>query len=60
MNSTEILQINPCPKCGSKNIDGWSRITGYLQHIDGWNAGKIQELQDRYKYRENFKTQVNV
>ncbi len=36
-----------CPKCGSHNIDHLSRITGYLQSVDGWNAGKRQELVDR-------------
>ena len=36
-----------CPKCGSSNIDHLSRITGYLQSVDGWNAGKKQELIDR-------------
>jgi len=36
-----------CPKCGSHNIDHLSRITGYLQSVDGWNAGKKQELLDR-------------
>ena len=36
-----------CPKCGSANIDHLSRITGYLQSVDGWNAGKRQELVDR-------------
>ena len=48
-----------CPKCHGTNIDAWSRITGYLQNIDGWNAGKRQELEDRYKYRDAFKTQVS-
>ncbi|MDV0446994.1 hypothetical protein MsAg5_08620 [Methanosarcinaceae archaeon Ag5] len=36
-----------CPKCGSGNIDHLSRITGYLQSVNGWNAGKKQELVDR-------------
>lgn len=36
-----------CPKCKSYNIDHLSRITGYLQSVSGWNAGKKQELLDR-------------
>ncbi len=39
-----------CPKCGSKNIQVWSRITGYYQNIKGWNKGKLQELKDRRRY----------
>lgn len=38
-----------CPKCGSTNIDHMSRITGYLQSVSGWNAGKKQELLDRVR-----------
>jgi ribonucleoside-triphosphate reductase len=42
-----------CPKCGSENIDHLSRITGYLQSVDGWNAGKRQELVDRTRADPN-------
>jgi ribonucleoside-triphosphate reductase len=27
-----------------------SRITGYLQSVEGWNRGKRQELKDRKRY----------
>jgi anaerobic ribonucleoside-triphosphate reductase len=27
-----------------------SRVTGYLQDVAGWNAGKQQELKDRVRY----------
>lgn len=47
-----------CIKCGSKNVDSWSRITGYMQDLSGWNKGKQQEFKDRYRYRESFKTNV--
>lgn len=50
------VKINSCPKCGSDDIDAWSRITGYMQNLNGWNPGKIQELEDRYKYRDLFLT----
>ena len=36
-----------CPKCGSDKVQHLSRITGYLQAVEGWNAGKRQELKDR-------------
>ncbi len=39
-----------CEKCGSKNLDYISRITGYLQAVSGWNEGKKQELLDRVRY----------
>jgi anaerobic ribonucleoside-triphosphate reductase len=54
--ASAISEANACPKCGSTHIDSWSRITGYLQNIEGWNPGKIQELKDRHRYREEFKT----
>jgi len=25
-------------------------VTGYLQEVSGWNAGKQQELKDRKRY----------
>jgi ribonucleoside-triphosphate reductase len=39
-----------CPKCGSGNVQHLSRITGYLQNVEGWNEGKKQELKDRARY----------
>jgi ribonucleoside-triphosphate reductase len=40
-----------CPSCGSADVERYSRITGYYQKISGWNKGKRQELQDRYRTR---------
>lgn len=39
-----------CTNCGSDNIEHLSRVTGYIQAVDGWNAGKKQELEDRMRY----------
>jgi len=39
-----------CSFCGSQNVDWLSRVTGYLQAVSGWNAGKKQELMDRRRY----------
>lgn len=39
-----------CPICGSHDVTQISRVTGYLQDVEGWNAGKRQELRDRKRY----------
>lgn len=39
-----------CPECGSHDVVQISRVTGYLQDVSGWNAGKQQELKDRRRY----------
>ncbi|MDD4331965.1 MAG: anaerobic ribonucleoside-triphosphate reductase [Methanosarcinaceae archaeon] len=44
--------LDKCPKCGSENVNYLSRITGYLQDVDGWNQGKKQELLDRKRYSQ--------
>jgi ribonucleoside-triphosphate reductase len=38
-----------CTACGSDNIEGITRITGYFSRISGWNKGKIAELKDRWR-----------
>jgi anaerobic ribonucleoside-triphosphate reductase/intein/homing endonuclease len=42
--------LEKCPRCGSNEVQHLSRITGYLQSVDGWNKGKRQELLDRKRY----------
>ena len=39
-----------CPQCGTHDVVQISRVTGYLQDVSGWNAGKQQELKDRTRY----------
>jgi hypothetical protein len=39
-----------CPECGTHDVVQISRVTGYLQDVSGWNAGKQQELKDRRRY----------
>ena len=43
-----------CPHCGSKNIEGITRITGYFSRITGWNKGKTGELKDRFRSNAYF------
>jgi hypothetical protein len=38
-----------CPECGDHSVFQISRVTGYLQDVSGWNAGKRQELKDRHR-----------
>ncbi len=42
--------VDNCDHCNSTNVEGYSRITGYVQRISSWNKGKKQELRDRQKY----------
>ncbi|MGB8247025.1 MAG: anaerobic ribonucleoside-triphosphate reductase, partial [Chlorobium sp.] len=37
-------------RCGSKNVEQYSRITGYLAPVSRYNAGKRQELVDRKRH----------
>jgi ribonucleoside-triphosphate reductase len=32
--------ITECPKCGSKNIEYYDRVIGYLTKIDNWSEGR--------------------
>jgi len=41
--------LDACPYCGSDEVDGITRITGYFTKISSWNKGKRGELKDRYK-----------
>lgn len=41
-----------CKFCGSRKVDGITRITGYYTFTSGWNKGKRGELEDRHR---NFK-----
>ena len=40
-----------CPHCGSMDVDGITRVTGYFSKISGWNDGKRAELKDRHRSR---------
>ncbi len=36
-----------CPHCGSDEVEGITRITGYFTKVSSWNKGKIGELHER-------------
>ncbi len=43
-----------CPHCGSPEVDGITRITGYFTKISSWNKGKLGELKERNKNKGYF------
>ncbi len=45
-----------CPSCGSDQVEGITRITGYFTKVSSWNKGKRGELNDRYKNQGYFAT----
>ena len=38
-----------CPRCGSKNVYGISRVVGYCSRINNWNKSKQAEFKSRQK-----------
>lgn len=46
---------NYCMHCGSKEVEGITRITGYFTKVSSWNKGKRGELHDRYKNNGFFR-----
>jgi ribonucleoside-triphosphate reductase len=38
-----------CGYCGSEEVDGITRITGYFTRVSSWNRGKKGELRDRFR-----------
>ncbi len=41
-----------CAYCGSEDIDGITRVTGYFSKTSGWNPGKIGELHARARWKD--------
>jgi len=39
-----------CPECGCHDVFVMSRVTGYLAEVNGFNAGKRAEFNDRQRY----------
>ena len=49
--------LDACPDCGSEELEGITRITGYFTKLSAWNKGKLGELRDRYRNQAFFGTQ---
>jgi len=43
-----------CGYCGSEDVDGITRITGYFTKVSSWNKGKLGELRNRYRNQPFF------
>ena len=41
--------LETCPKCGSEDVRGLTRITGYYVFVDKFISGKRAELKHRKK-----------
>ncbi|MCX7966017.1 MAG: anaerobic ribonucleoside-triphosphate reductase, partial [Syntrophorhabdaceae bacterium] len=52
--------MNVCAYCGSKDVDGITRITGYFTKISSWNKGKLGELKDRYRNEHYFGEKIQA
>ncbi len=42
-----IATLWECPKCGSSNVEVWSRIVGYYRPVRNWNVGRRAEFAVR-------------
>lgn len=45
-----------CSYCGSKEVDGITRITGYFTKLSSWNKGKMGELRNRFRNQTFIET----
>jgi ribonucleoside-triphosphate reductase len=52
--------LSSCPSCGSKDVDGITRITGYFTKVSSWNKGKLGELRNRYRNQGFYGEMPNV
>ncbi len=44
-----------CGYCGSEEVDGITRITGYFTRVSSWNKGKRGELSDRFRSHKYYR-----
>jgi ribonucleoside-triphosphate reductase len=42
-----------CKFCGSTNVEGITRVTGFFSKISSWNKGKLGELKQRFRVATN-------
>ncbi len=43
--------VHECPKCGSENVEIWSRIIGYYRPIKNWYPYRRKEFRTRIHYK---------
>ena len=46
--------LDSCPYCDSTDLECITRITGYFTKLSSWNKGKLGELKDRYRNKNQF------
>lgn len=51
---------NKCPKCSSEDIQGVSRVTGYLSLDERFGPGKAAERADRINHNGDHKNNYNL
>lgn len=51
---------NKCPSCGGEDIQGVSRVTGYLSLDERFGAGKAAERADRTNHNGDHKNNYNL
>jgi anaerobic ribonucleoside-triphosphate reductase len=43
-------EVTECPKCGAETSI-WTRVTGYLRPVNGYNKGKKEEFKERKRFK---------
>jgi len=51
--------LKSCAFCGSEDVDGITRITGYFTKVSSWNKGKLGELRNRYRNQAFLKDEAS-
>lgn len=55
-----ISNESKCPKCNSRNIQGVSRVTGYLSLDERFGPGKYEERSDRRSHTGSYRNNYEV
>ena len=57
---TLLSNESKCPKCNSMNIQGISRVTGYLSLDERFGPGKYEERIDRRSHTGSYKNNYEI
>ena len=57
---TLLSNESKCPKCNSRDIQGVSRVTGYLSLDERFGPGKYEERIDRKSHTGSYKNNYQV